>query len=509
MNRKVESSRPLQGIGLSVLLLALVAALPASAFSQTPPRSDAAATLSPPQVARELSQAFEATAKATMPAVVSIKIEKIVTAQPGFGDSNDTGGPEDFLRRFFGAPGGRSPERFLERGQGSGFIISRDGYILTNNHVVGNVDRMTVTLQDGRTFTDAKVIGTDPATEVALIKIEGNDFPVLPLGDSDRLEVGDMVMAIGNPFGLSGTVTVGVISAVRRTGIGIAAYENFIQTDAAINPGNSGGPLVDLNGRAIGINTAIVSESGGYMGIGFAIPINMARTVADQLRKTGKVVRGYMGFYGQDVTPEIAQSLGLKEARGVIIAQVERTSPAAEAELRPGDVVLEMNGNPIGNYDAFRNAIAALRPGTAVQLLVWRDGKTFEQTVTLGERPAESARAGQPQQTPSPRTPQEARQTLGLDVQNVTRGLAQRFGYQPGEGVIVTAVTPEGPASNAGIRPGDLIVSVNRQSVPSVDRFVAAVRAARKSGQALLLVRRREASQFVVVRFRGQGQENG
>ncbi len=499
MSRKTGSTRPLKGIALPVLLLALVASLSAPAFSQT--------AISPPQIARELSEAFAATAKATMPAVVSIKIEKIVTARPGFGDSNDTGGPEDFLRRFFGAPSeGRSPQRFLERGQGSGFIISRDGYILTNNHVVGNVDRMTVTLQDGRTFTNAKVIGTDPATEVALIKIEGENFPVLPLGDSERLEVGDMVMAIGNPFGLSGTVTVGVISAVGRTGIGIAAYESFIQTDAAINPGNSGGPLVDLNGRAIGINTAIVSESGGYMGIGFAIPINMARTVADELRKTGKVIRGYMGFYGQDVTPEIAQSLGLQRPQGAIIAQVERDSPAAEAGLQPGDVVLEMNGNPIEHYDAFRNAIAALRPGTAVQLLIWRDGKTLEQTVTLGERPAEPGQAKQQQQPPSPRTPQETRQSLGLDVQNVTRNLAQRFGYQPGEGVIVTAITPEGPASNAGIQPGDLIVSVNRQPVPSVERFAAAVRAARKSGQVLLLIRRGEASQFVVVRFSGQGQ---
>ena len=503
MSRKVRSTRPRKGIALSVLLLALVAGLAAPTFSQT--------SISPPQVARELSQAFAATAKATMPAVVSIKIEKIVTTrtQPGLGDANDQGGPEDFLRRFFGGalPQQRS-QRYLEQGQGSGFIISRDGYILTNNHVVGNVDRMTVTLQDGRTFTNAKVIGTDPPTEVALIKIEGDNFPVLPLGTSERLEVGDMVMAIGNPFGLTGTVTVGVISAVGRTGIGIAAYENFIQTDAAINPGNSGGPLVDLNGRAIGINTAIVSESGGYMGIGFAIPISMARTVADQLRKTGKVVRGYMGFYGEDVTPEMAQSLGLQRAQGAIIDQVERGSPAAEAGLQPGDVVLEMNGNPIGTYMDFRNAIAALRPGTAVQLLVWRDGKTAEQTVTLGERPTEPGQAKQQeQQRPSPQTPQEARQSLGIEAQNLSRGLAQRFGYQPGEGVIVTVVTPEGPASNAGIRPGDLIVRVNRQPVSSVDQLATALRAARRSGQALLLIRRGQLSRFVVVHFGGQGQE--
>jgi len=493
MTRLVRSTRPPRGTALAVLLSAMIMGWAAPAFAQT--------AISPPQVARELSEAFAATAKATTPAVVSIKIEKIVTARPGLGDSNDAGGPEDFLRRFFGGalPQTRS-QRYLEHGQGSGFIISRDGYILTNNHVVGNIDRMTVTLQDGRTFTNAKVIGSDPGTEVALIKIEGNDFPVLPLGDSDRLEVGDMVMAIGNPFGLSSTVTVGVISAVGRSNIGIAAYENFIQTDAAINPGNSGGPLVDLNGRAIGINTAIVSESGGYMGIGFAIPINMARTIADQLRRTGRVVRGYLGFLGEDVTPEIARTLGLQRTQGAIIAQVERGSPAEQAGLQPWDVILEMNGNPIESYTDFRNAIAALRPGTQVQLLLWRNGQTSERTVTLGERPAQLGQTRQPQPPPQ-RTPQETRQSLGLEVQNLTRSLAQRFGYQPGQGVIVTAVTPEGPADTAGIQPGDLIVSVNRQPVPSVERFAAAVRAARKNGEALLLIRRGEGSRFVVVRF--------
>ena len=325
MSRWVGSTRPCKGIVLSVLCFAIMAGLPAAAFSQDP--------VSPSQVAQELSQAFAATAKAAMPAVVSIKIEKVITRQsPGIGDSNDA---EQSLWRGLSPQvlRGRLPQqrsqRYLERGQGSGFIISRDGYILTNNHVVGNVDRMTVTLQDGRTFTDAKVIGTDPATEVALIKIEGDNFPVLPMGDSDRLEVGNMVMAIGNPFGLTETVTVGVISAVRRSNVGIAAYENFIQTDAAINPGNSGGPLIDLNSRVVGINTAIVSESGGYMGIGFAIPINMARTVAEQLRRTGKVLRGYLGLYGQDVTPEIAQSSGPATSRR------ESLSPRWRRVLRP------------------------------------------------------------------------------------------------------------------------------------------------------------------------------
>ena len=237
------------------------------------------------QAAKELSKAFSSAAKAAMPAVVSIKVEKTVTGPAmGMGGSegfNDPFGqfPDDFRRRFFGGrvPQQRSPRKYRQQGQGSGFIISADGYILTNNHVVGDVDKITVELKDGRKFNNAKLIGTDPGSEVALIKIEGDNFPVLPLGDSDKMEIGDWVIAIGNPFGLSETVTVGVISAVGRSNMHIADYEDFIQTDAAINPGNSGGPLINLDGKVIGINTAIVSESGGYMGIGFAIPINMAR----------------------------------------------------------------------------------------------------------------------------------------------------------------------------------------------------------------------------------------
>jgi len=478
-----------KSIVLSVLFTAMVVSLSVPAFPQTP--------VSPRQVARELSDAFAETAKAAMPAVVSIKIEKVVTKQgPGVGDSNDTdGSAEDFLKRFFGGrlPQTRGPQKYLERGQGSGFLISRDGYILTNNHVVGEVSSMTVQLQDGRTFTNAKVIGTDPDSEVALIKIEGENFPVLPMGDSDKLRVGDMVMAIGNPFGLTETVTVGVVSAVRRS-VGIAAYESFIQTDAAINPGNSGGPLVDIDGKAIGINTAIVSESGGYMGIGFAIPINMARTIADQLRKTGRVVRGYLGLYGQDVTAEIAQLMGLPQPGGALVAQVEPGSPAAQAGLQRGDVILEMNGRKIESYETFRNQIAAMKPGAEIQLLVLRDSKTFERTLTLGERPSEAAQAQQ--------LPQEPRQSLGVEVQNLTPGMARQLGYQPGEGVVVSAVVPGSPADDVDIKPGDLIVSVNRQPVKSVDQFAKAIAQARKSGKALLLIQRHQLSQFVVVTFR-------
>ncbi len=490
MSRSTSSISSLnQKIILSILCAALVLGISAPGFSQT--------SVSPRQVARELSDAFAQTAQAAMPAVVSIKIEKVVTKQPtGPGDTNDTSdSTEDFLRRFFGGrlPQMRGPQKYLERGQGSGFLISRDGYILTNNHVVGEVSSMTVQLQDGRTFTNAKVIGTDPDSEVALIKIEGDNFPVLPLGDSDKLRVGDMVMAIGNPFGLTETVTVGVVSAVKRA-VGIAAYESFIQTDAAINPGNSGGPLVNIDGMAIGINTAIVSESGGYMGIGFAIPINMARTIADQLRKTGRVVRGYLGLYGQDVTPEIAQLMGLPQPGGALVAQVEPGSPAAQAGLQRGDVILEANGRKIDSYDTFRTQVAGMKPGTEMQVLILRDGKTFERTIQLGERPSETAQAQQP--------PQEPRQSLGVEVQNLTPNMAKQLGYQPGEGVVVTAVVPGSPADDTGIEPGDLIVSVNREPVKSVDQFARTISQAKRGGKALLLIQRHRLSQFVVVTFR-------
>ncbi len=385
MSRWIGSNRPFKGTAFAILLMVVVAGLAVPAFPQ--------AALSPAGVAKAMSEAFADAAKAAMPAVVSIKIEKVITRpSPGIGDLNDLGGSsgEDFLRRFFGGATPRTPQKYLERGQGSGFIISRDGYILTNNHVVGNVDRMTVTLPDGRTFTNAKVIGTDPDTEVALIKIPGDDFPIVRFGDSDQLTVGDWVLAIGNPFGLASTVTAGIVSATKRT-VGIAAYESLLQTDAAINPGNSGGPLLDLSGRAVGINTAIVSESGGYMGIGFAIPINMARRIAEQLRGTGRIIRGYLGFYGQDVTPEIAQILRLSQPQGILVAQVEPNSPAGRTGLRRGDVILQMNGKPIESYDAFRNTVATMQPGTTIQLLIWRNGKTFQRSLTLGERPAARA----------------------------------------------------------------------------------------------------------------------
>jgi len=458
------------------------------------------------KAAKELSSAFSDAAKTAMPAVVSIKVEKSVEMGPmTFGTPfgyNDPFGlfDDELLKKFFGdrlppqQQQQQAPRKFYERGQGSGFIISKDGYILTNNHVVGDVDKITVELQDGRKFENAKLIGTDPDSEVALIKIEGNNFPVLPMGNSDRIEIGDWVIAIGNPFGLSETVTVGVISAVGRSNVHIAAYEDFIQTDAAINPGNSGGPLIDLDGKVIGINTAIFSQSGGYMGIGFAIPINMARNIEQQLKNHGKVSRGYLGIYGQDITSEIARLLQLKSSQGVIVASIEKDSPAEKAGLKSHDVLLEMSGKKIESYDSFRNEVAMLKPDSRVTFLVSRDGKTTEITVTLAERPTEVAQGNQPKGR------QQSQEALGIEVQSLTKDLAERFGYALGQGVIVTRVVPGSPAADAGIQPGDLIQSVNRESVSSADEFEKAVTRT-KDNKVLLLIKRGEYSQFVVVQF--------
>ena len=455
-----------------------------------------------PKAAKELSNAFSTAAKEAMPAVVSIKVEKTIEANPLFGTPNgynDPYGPfgDDLLRQFFGdrmPQQQQTPRKYSEQGQGSGFIISSDGYILTNNHVVGDVDKITVELQDGRTFENAKLIGTDPDSEVALIKIDGNNFPVLPMGNSDNIEIGDWVIAIGNPFGLNETVTVGVISAVGRSNVHIAAYEDFIQTDAAINPGNSGGPLINLDGKVIGINTAIFSESGGYMGIGFAIPVNMARSIEKQLKENGRVTRGYLGIYGQDITPDMAQLLNIKNSQGVIVASVEKGSPADKAGLKSHDVLLEMNGEKIESYDSFRNAVAVLKPGSNLRLSVLRNGDIRDINITLGTRPTEVA---QNNQNNNQNTTQGL---MGIQVQNVTKELSEQFGYIIGEGVVITSVTPGSPAANAGLQPGDLIESVNRNVVTSVDDFEASLKKA-TGNKILLLIKRGEFSQFIIVKL--------
>ncbi len=299
-------------------------------------------------VAQALSRAFAAVVKKAAPAVVFIEVEKtVVRKEPHpfpFGPFPFDFFGDDFMRRFFP----QIPRKFKQRGAGSGFIVSPEGLIFTNNHVVEGADKVIVKLADGRTFK-GKVVGRDPQSDVAVLKIKGHNLPTVPLGDSDKIQVGEWVIAIGNPFGLSHTVTVGVVSAKGRSGLGITDFEDFIQTDAAINPGNSGGPLLNIRGEVIGMNTAIFSRSGGYMGIGFAIPINIVKLVAEQLVEKGKVVRGWLGVVIQDLTPALAQEFGLERTEGALVAEVLKGSPADRAGLRPGDVIVGYEGKPVKN----------------------------------------------------------------------------------------------------------------------------------------------------------------
>ena len=356
------------------------------------------------------------------------------------------------------------------------------------------LNKITVKLSDNKELP-AKVIGTDPETDVAVIKIDANNLPTVQLGDSDKLKVGEWVIAIGNPFGLSHTVTAGIVSAKGRSRIGLSEYEDFIQTDAAINFGNSGGPLLNIDGKVIGINSAIFSRSGGYMGIGFAIPINMAKYVYDKIKTEGKVTRGYMGIYGDDVSPEMAEHFGVKDRKGVLVDKVIENSPANKGGIEKGDIVVKMNGKVVDDWNNFRNEVARMAPGTKINLTVIRDGKEKDVTVELEARESKtaSAEAGG----------KEAKQ-LGITVQDLTPELAKQFGYtEEKSGVIVAEVVSSSPADDVGINQGTLITEVNRQKVENTQDFWKLVKKA--EGSVLLYIRQNtqqgEISRYVVVKF--------
>ncbi len=443
------------------------------------------------------AKAFATVVKSAEPAVVHVAVEKSVSRQ------TTTNSPyeffnDPFFERFFG-PQFRSPYRspdqqkeYKQRGAGSGFIVGSDGYILTNNHVVEGADKISVRLDDKREFK-AKVIGTDPQSDVAVIKIDASDLPVLPLGDSDSLEVGEWVIAIGNPFELSSTVTVGVVSAKGRNHMGINDYENFIQTDAAINPGNSGGPLLNIHGEAIGINTAIFSRSGGYMGIGFAIPINMAKAIKKQLVQNGKVTRGWLGVMIQDVSEDLAKSFHLEEATGVLVSEITKNSPAEKGGLKQGDVLLNLNGVPLEGVADLRNKIAMTSPDSTIKMDVIRDGEQKSLSLTVGEQPQNmnvlAGKAGP-----------GLLSDMGLTLQDLTDELADHFGYQIGQGVLITDVAPDSPASDIGLKPGQLIEEINRIRVASLSDVKSALAKSQTPGQVLLRIRSGNYSQYVVIR---------
>jgi serine protease Do len=446
-----------------------------------------------PPAARELSNAFTDVSRRALPAVVFITVEKTTQSQSPFSNNPFDLFGEEFFERFFGRrlPEGRQPREFRQQGQGSGFLIAPDGLILTNHHVVGEADRVTVKLSDGREFP-AKTIGTDPASDVAVIKIESTGLPILPLGNSDAIEVGDWVIAAGNPFGLTQSITVGVVSAKGRSRLGITDFEDFIQTDAAINPGNSGGPLLNLRGEVVGVNTAIFSRSGGYMGIGFAIPINMVKGIKDQLVTQGKVVRGYMGVRIQELTRDLAESLRIQTSEGALVADVSPGSPADKAGIKRGDVITSFNGHPVQDPGQLRNMVAMTAPGTKARLQIMRDNRRQELTVTLGELPRE-------QQTAQARGGGEAESPtkLGFNVQNLTPELARQLGYESTEGVVVTQVDPDSEAYQAGVRRGMVIRQVNRQDIHNTEEFRRALRQSDQSKRVLLLVQDQEATHYI------------
>jgi serine protease Do len=477
----------------SALFPGFVLIILAAALATAPALAEGDPTI---EALQNMSKAFTNVAKKATPAVVFVTAERTVE-MPSQGmpfQFNDPFGLFDdelFKRSFPQQPRRSEPRRQQQVGQGSGFIVSGDGFVMTNNHVVGEADKISVKLSDGREMV-AKKVGTDPKSDVAVIKLEGKDFPVLPLGDSDKLEVGEWVIAIGNPFGLSETVTVGVVSAKGRSRVGIADYEDFIQTDAAINPGNSGGPLINLRGEAVGVNTAIFSRSGGYMGIGFAIPINMARVIKDQLVTTGKVTRGFLGIMMQDLTRELSESLGAKAEEGILVAEVVEDSPAEKAGFKQGDIVLKFNGKPVGDTGRFRNEVGLLAPGTKSVFTVLRDGKEHELTATIGTWTESGTVAAEPEQQT---------EKIGLKVQDLTAELAERLGYSVGEGVVISEVARGSPAANAGLQPGALIASVNRVPVKSVADFNKAFAKASGKKSVLLLVKQQNRSLFVVLKW--------
>jgi serine protease Do len=445
----------------------------------------------------QISGAFEEAADKVSAFVVPIFAEQVVQSQAQnlpddpfrefFGD--------DLFRRFFGGP--PQAQKRTVHSLGSGVIVSGDGYILTNNHVVAGASKLTVILADKRKF-EAKVVGTDPMTDVAVIRIEAGNLPAAVLGDSDSVRVGQWVIAVGNPFELLRTVTHGIISAKGRSSVGLAAYEDFIQTDAPINPGNSGGALADLDGKVIGINAAISSPTGTSVGLGFAIPINMARSVMNELLTKGRVIRGYLGLSAQDIDDSLVAPLKLRDAKGALISEVTPDSPASRAGIRPGDVIVAFNGKSVTTSSDIHNMAARTAPGTRVTIGLIRDGGLIEVEATMSERPAEKGenKALRPEKPSGPTS-----EKLGLSVQTLTPDIAQQLGYGNDRGAVVADVVSGSPADDAALQRGDLIKEVDRVPVRTAQDFEEAVRRAKSGDTLALLVRRGDASFFVPLKM--------
>jgi serine protease Do len=437
---------------------------------------------------KRTSRAFTQVAKKTIPAVVAITAETDVEIRYPRSRRFPYGGMQDW---YYGNRGGEVYQHQIEQG-GTGFLISEDGYILTNTHVVRDVDRIKVKLNDGRVFK-AELIGADPRSEVAVIKIDAKDLPYLEFGDSSKLEIGEWVIAIGNQFGFfSESLTVGVVSAKGRSNLALAEYEDFIQTDAAINPGNSGGPLLDIEGKVIGINTAIFSQSGAYVGIGFAIPINMACAVKDQLIKNnGRIIRGYLGvrFNPRDIDDELAKTFGMKKAEGALVSEVLEGTPADKAGIEAGDVIVELNGKRILGIKALTSTTGLMSPGTKARVKVFRNGAEKELSITIGAFPGDDIKGDA----------KGLASHLGLSVAEITPELARQYGYRETDGVIVSEVGERSLASQAELLPGFVIMNVNQKRVKSVKEFNEALKESAKSRRVIMRVKSPDYTWFVLI----------
>ncbi len=430
--------------------------------------------------------------KGVLPAVVNISSSRIEKQ-----DTSQMQGLDPFFRQFFGDQGSQFfnvPQERREKALGSGVIVSPEGYVLTNNHVVDHATQITVTLRDKREFT-AQVVGTDPRTDIAVLKIKGSDFPCVTLGDSSDVQVGDIALAIGDPFGVGQTVTAGIVSATGRGNLGIEQVEDFIQTDAPINPGNSGGALIDDQGHLIGINTAILSgNSGGNQGIGFAVPVNLARHDMDEILKYGKVERAYLGILPQDVTPAMAKAFGTTDTNGAVVSDVTANSPASRSDLKQGDIIVAVNGKSIEDANQLRLDIGMLAPGATADLKVLRNGRPMQVAVKLGSFPANQEQASAEQPTPNNNSLQ------GVSVQNLTPDTARQMNLSPDtRGVVVANVDPSSNAADAGLQPGDVIQQVNHQPVSNVQDFEHALASGRKGNPTLLLINRDGSTLYVAV----------
>ncbi len=447
----------------------------------------------PPSLTGEGS-AFSDIVKVISPVVANISSTKTVT--------NDNTEPlSDFfnspLRDFF--DNYDRPHKWKEQNLGSGVVVSPDGYIITNSHVVEKADEIKVKLFDQQLYT-GKIVGSDPKTDIAVIKIAATNLPAIKWGNSDGLEVGEFVLAFGNPFSLGHTVTMGIVSAIGRADVGIADYEDFIQTDAAINPGNSGGPLVNIKGELVGINTAIFSKTGGYQGIGFAVPSNMTKSVMTQLINEGKVTRGWLGVTIQNLTPELSKEFGLKKSLGALVTDIFEGSPAEKAQVKRGDIILEINGTPINNVESLRNIVAQSKVDSTIDLKILRDKKSVNLQVSISEFPQDIAKA-LPGST-NEEIQEEENTLAGISVMDLTREIAKQLGLSRNEkGVVIVKVDPYSPAEDSGLKKGDVIQEVNKKRIKSLDDFNKIVHNIRKRETALFFINRNGNKFYITLKL--------